>query len=116
MIGNFDGLGLLDLADTILLPSFREGLPRSLVESITAGKPAFSFPCEGVEDIYGKHSSHFVALENTATAMHSTIRVAWADPARTATAFSEVRSHVLKTFSPEAHLTGLRKLLDAQPG
>lgn len=114
MIGNFDGLGaLLDLADTILLPSFREGLPRSLVEAITAGKPAFSFPCEGVADIYGKHSDLFVSRENTASAMHATISAAWADPSRTAAAFSEVRSHVLETFSPQAHLARLRTLIGA---
>lgn len=113
MIGNFDGLGaLLELADTVLLPSFREGLPRSLVEAIIAGKPAFSFPCEGVEDIYGGHRNIFVSMENTATAMHASIRKAWDDPSRTSAAFSEVRSHVLQTFSPEAHLARLRALLE----
>lgn len=116
MIGNFDGLGaLLELADTILLPSFREGLPRSLVEAITVGKPAFSFPCEGVEDIYGKYSSSFVTTEKTAAAMHATVRTAWADPSRTAAAFSKVRAHVLETFSPEAHLSRLKELLGGCP-
>ena len=117
MIGNFDGLqALLERSDTVLLPSFREGLPRSLVESITAGKPAFSFPCEGVEDIYGEHLPVFVSKESTASSLHAVIRSAWANPAQTQSAFGEVRQNVLARFSAGAHLgriTSLLKGMDA---
>lgn len=114
MIGNFDGLqALFDRTDTVLLPSFREGLPRSLVESITANKPAFSFPCEGVEDIYGEHLPVFVSKESTAASLHATIRQAWDNPEQTDAGFAAVREKVLSRFSSAAHLARLKSLLGA---
>jgi glycosyltransferase involved in cell wall biosynthesis len=114
MIGNFDGLqALFDRADTVLLPSFREGLPRSLVESITAGKPAFSFPCEGVEDIYGERLTTFVSQESDAGSLYHTIRNAWRDPATTSAAFASVQKEVIAKFSPDAHLRRLKSLLES---
>jgi glycosyltransferase involved in cell wall biosynthesis len=114
MIGNFDGLAaLLERAHTVLLPSFREGLPRSLVEAITAGKPAFSFPCEGVEDIYGANRSRFVSDSSDADALLRTLRDAWADPEGAHQAFMDVRRGVLERFSLQAHLARLRDLLNA---
>jgi glycosyltransferase involved in cell wall biosynthesis len=112
MIGNFDGLpSLLERADTLLLPSFREGLPRSLVEAITAGKPAFAFPCEGVEDIYGEHLPMFVSAQSTAASLTDVIRHAWKNPDSTSAAYAEVREHVLRTFSPQEHARRIRSLL-----
>lgn len=112
MIGNFDGVAaLLRRADTLLLPSFREGLPRSLVESITVGVPAFSFPCEGVEDIYGVHQPRFVSTENTAESLFSTIHAAWSDRAAMDLSFAKVRGETLSRFSPEAHHARLLELL-----
>lgn len=112
MLGNFDDIrSLLERTDTVLLTSYREGLPRSLVESITAGKPAFAYPCEGVEDIYGPHLRTFVSENSTPPAFHQTIREAWENPVQTAAAFEEVRSHVLARFSPAAHLERMKSLL-----
>jgi glycosyltransferase involved in cell wall biosynthesis len=115
MIGNFDGLAaLLERAHTVLLPSFREGLPRSLVESIIAGKPAFSFPCEGVEDIFGDHLTTFVSQESTAPSLYQVIRHAWQNPSLSASTFDMVRAQVADRFSPAAHLQHLKSLLGAQ--
>ncbi|MBX3740915.1 MAG: glycosyltransferase family 4 protein [Akkermansiaceae bacterium] len=112
MIGNFEGLSsLLERADTLLLPSFREGLPRSLVEAVTAGKPAFAFPCEGVEDIYGGHLPTFVSAESTAASLTAVIRHAWENPESTSAAFAKVREHVLRQFSPQEHARRLLSLL-----
>lgn len=114
MIGNFDGLTtLLERAHTVLLPSFREGLPRSLVEAITAGKPAFSYPCEGVSDIFGNLRDTFVSGKSNADSLYQTIHNAWAAPDATAAAFTKVRASVLARFSPESHLTRLKSLLTA---
>lgn len=116
MIGNFDGIAsLLQRADTLLLPSFREGLPRSIVESITAGKPAFSYPCEGVEDIYGTQKPIFVSSVSKPDSLFSTIEKAWNHPEATRAAFDNVRSSVLSRFSPQAHLDRLTHLLSG-PG
>ena len=112
MIGNFDGLpSLLDRADTLLLPSFREGLPRSLVEAVTAGKPAFAFPCEGVEDIYEEHLPTFVSAESNAPSLTNVICRAWESPESTEAAFIKVREHVLRQFSPQEHARWILSLL-----
>jgi glycosyltransferase involved in cell wall biosynthesis len=114
MIGNFDGLSaLLNRAHTVLLPSFREGLPRSLVEAITAGKPAFSYPCEGVDDIFGNRRTSFVSETSNVQSLYQTIRRAWVAPSATDDAFNTVRASVLARFSPESHLTRLKSLLNA---
>jgi len=113
MIGNFDGVGaLLDRAHTLLLPSFREGLPRSLVESITAGRPAFSYPCEGVEDIYAGHLTDFVSRESTPGSLFGVIRDAWAAPDASAAAFHDVSGHVIRRFSPREHAAKITSLLN----
>ena len=114
IIGNFEGLAvLLDRAHTVLLPSFREGLPRSLVEAIISGKPAFSYPCEGVEDIYGVQRNRFVSASSDVDALTQVLRDAWADPAALDAAFTEVRRGVMERFSSQAHLARLRELLNA---
>lgn len=114
MIGNFDGItSLLQRAHILLLPSFREGLPRSLVEAITADKPAFSYPCEGVEDIYVDFRGTFVSTESTADSLYESIRRAWNSPEITGDAHAAVRQRALSLFSPQAHIGNLTSLLTA---
>ena len=52
---------LFELAGASLLTSKSEGLARVLIESFLCGKPGFSFPLDGLEDIYGEDASFFVA-------------------------------------------------------
>ena len=114
LIGNFDGVAtLLEKAYSVILPSFREGLPRSLVEAITAGVPAFSYPCEGVEDIFEEHLPVFVSGESTPESLSAVIRRAWECPERCSAEFAAVRHRVIRKFSPEAHSRNLRALLSA---
>ena len=51
---------LFDLADASVLTSKSEGLARVLIESFLCGKPGFSFPLDGLEDIYGEALPFFV--------------------------------------------------------
>jgi glycosyltransferase involved in cell wall biosynthesis len=113
MIGNFDGLAaLLDQAHAVLLTSLREGLPRSLVEAICAGKPAFSYPCEGVEDIYGRHLGRFVSASSEPGALAQILQNVWSKPSETSHAFAVVRQLAMERFSPHAHLRRLKMLLN----
>ena len=45
---------LFELADASIMTSKSEGLARVLIESFLCGKPGFSFPLGGLEDIYGE--------------------------------------------------------------
>jgi glycosyltransferase involved in cell wall biosynthesis len=112
MIGNFNGLQtLIDRAHMVLLTSFREGLPRSLVEAISAGKPAFTYPCEGVADIYGEQFARFVSPEFTPNSLHHKLQEALENPAEINLALCEIRERVKAQFSPAAHLARLKSLL-----
>ena len=114
LIGNFNGVAaLMKRAHTVLLPSLREGLPRSLVEGITEGKVAFSYPCEGVEDIFLSHRPRFSSKAPDADSLTHTILEAWAAPAETRCAFDAVQRSVLERFSPDAHRKRFLTLLNA---
>ena len=52
---------LFNFAEALILTSKSEGLARILIESFLCGKPAFSYPMDGLEDIYGKEIDRFVA-------------------------------------------------------
>jgi glycosyltransferase involved in cell wall biosynthesis len=54
---------LFDLADASVMTSKSEGLARVLIESFLCGKPGFSFPLEGLEDIYGDALPFFVPAQ-----------------------------------------------------
>lgn len=51
---------LFDLAEAFVMTSKSEGLARVLIESFLCGKPAFSLPQDGLEDIYGDALPFFV--------------------------------------------------------
>lgn len=52
-------------ATAVVLTSRREGLPRSLVEALLLGVPAYSYACEGVTDIFPENViARFVAADN----------------------------------------------------
>jgi glycosyltransferase involved in cell wall biosynthesis len=54
---------LFKLADASILTSSSEGLARVLIESFLCGKPAFSYPLDGLEDVYGDDARTFVAAQ-----------------------------------------------------
>jgi glycosyltransferase involved in cell wall biosynthesis len=51
---------LFELAEASIMTSKSEGLARVLIESFLCGTPGFSFPLEGLEDIYGDALPRFV--------------------------------------------------------
>lgn len=113
LLGNFDDIrSLFSRAHTVLLTSTREGLPRSLVESLLVPVPAFSYPCEGVGDIYGPDQPTFVSAASTPETLHQVIRKAWENPAATATAVESLHRRTIERFAPEAHLRRLTALLN----
>ncbi len=56
---------VLGFIDAVILTSRREGLPRSLIEALLAGVPAFSFTLDGLDEIYEEHFSMFVPGADT---------------------------------------------------
>jgi glycosyltransferase involved in cell wall biosynthesis len=111
-LGNFEDLrALFRHAHAVLLTSTREGLPRSLVESLLVPVAAFSYPCEGVDDIFGKYRATFVSSNPTPDSLYRTIRHALERPVETSAAVRELHRKTLARFSPKAHLERLNELL-----
>ncbi len=111
-LGNVDDLRtLLHHAHAVLLTSTREGLPRSLVESLLVPLPTFSYPCEGVEDIFGIHLKSFTSETSTPHSLYQVIRRAWSRPEETADAVRAVAANVERRFSRQAHFERLKSLL-----
>jgi glycosyltransferase involved in cell wall biosynthesis len=116
LLGNFEDIrSLFARSHSVLLPSFREGLPRSLVESIVSGTPAFSYPCEGVGDIYGAYLPEFVSPASIPESLTEVVLNAWKDQGRASEAFAAVRTDVVARFSSASHLAHLKSLLGARP-
>lgn len=55
---------LFELAEASIMTSRSEGLARVLIESFLCGKPAFSYPVEGIGDVYGSELDTFVTRES----------------------------------------------------
>ena len=64
---------LFKLADASVLTSRSEGLARVLIESLLCGTPAFSYPLEGLRDVYGDASSTFVATQRQPADLAATV-------------------------------------------
>jgi glycosyltransferase involved in cell wall biosynthesis len=70
---------LFDLADASVLTSKSEGLARVLVESLLCGTPAFSYPLDGLGDVYGDAAATYVAPHRQPEDLAATILAALSD-------------------------------------
>lgn len=103
---------VLEVAACALLTSRREGMPRSVIEALRLGKPAFSTRVEGVDEIFGDERPRFVAAPGApselAQLMLSTLEAIASD----GRFFAELRRRTDERFSDEAHLAALRAALE----
>jgi glycosyltransferase involved in cell wall biosynthesis len=70
---------LFELSEASIMTSKSEGLARVLIESFLCGKPAFSHPLEGIEDVYGNELAAFVSRESDPGDLAEKILTALAD-------------------------------------
>jgi glycosyltransferase involved in cell wall biosynthesis len=59
-VGNNDKPGLLSKVDTVLLPSYNEGLPVALLEAMAAGKVILSTRVGGIPDLITEHVNGYL--------------------------------------------------------
>ena len=70
---------LFELAEASIMTSRSEGLARVLIESFLCGRPAFSLPLEGIEDVYGDELAAFVTRHSDPGELAEKILSALAD-------------------------------------
>lgn len=110
--GQIDAIGnLIQRCEATLLTSLREGLPRSIIESFLLGKPCFSTPLTGLEEIYGDEQSHFVSRGQGAAALTPIILNAMNHPEQWRVITARVQKNVRTRFSAENHVLQLKAAL-----
>lgn len=102
---------LIQRCDASLLTSRREGLPRSIIESFLLGKPCFSTPLPGLDEIYGGPVNYFVSKEDNASALAMLICDALAKPDQLRQHTAIVQENVREKFAPENHWRQMRAAL-----
>jgi glycosyltransferase involved in cell wall biosynthesis len=100
---------LFQLADASILTSKSEGLARVLIESFLCGTPAFSYPLDGLVDVYGNESPSFVADRREPAALADKILAALANDGETRGRTAGLK-HMLETrHSVRSHVAALRQ-------
>ena len=103
----------LDDSDCIVLPSYREGLPRSLLEAAAMARPMIATDVPGCRDVVTNGESGFLcearSAESLASAMEAMLRLA---PGERAAMGSQARQRVEREFDQalvvDAYLRALR--------
>jgi glycosyltransferase involved in cell wall biosynthesis len=95
---------LFELADATIMTSRREGLARVLIESFLCAKPAFSFPLEGIEDVYGDKLGHYVPERPEPELLAEKIVAGLADPEMSRQRTEELRLMLEARHSPAGHV------------
>ncbi len=115
LLGHFNDITLVyAMAAAVLLTSTREGLPRCVVEGLLAGRPTFTYPCQGTSDIFAADARIFVSDRMTPDSMAKKIIDAWKDSAALREAVDDATARVCSQFSPEGYLAVLKQVLAAE--
>ena len=113
LAGNFNGIqALMDCSDIVILTSLREGLPRSLVEGIMAKKIVFSYPCDGVDDIFLNHRHLFVSESSTPESLFEKIAFYLSNKESFDNVLLDLFQNINHRFSSFSHIVQLKKLLN----
>lgn len=89
---------LFELAEASILTSRSEGLARVLIESFLCGKPAFAYPVEGLEDVYGENLPFYVSESRDSKNLAARIAAAYIDDAA-----HRERTRSLQTMLEQRH-------------
>lgn len=89
------------LADIFIMPSYREGFPRVIIEAMAMGLPIVTTDAGGTRDLLGPQQREFVAERDDAAAFASKLKALVADENKRLELSQENRREVLR-FSTEA--------------
>lgn len=98
-------------ADVVVLPSWREGLPRVVLEAGAAGRPVVTTDATGCRDSVVPGVTGLVVPVNNPEALAAAIRTLLEDPRRRAAMGSAAAEHVGARFSRAAVWDGTEELL-----
>jgi glycosyltransferase involved in cell wall biosynthesis len=97
----------LAAADVVVLPSYREGIPRVAMEAAAAGRPVVAYDVRGVREVLDPESGLLVPRGDT-TALARAVEGLLEDPARRVTLGRACQARVLERFSEDDVIARLR--------
>lgn len=112
--------GLMASADIVVLPSYREGIPRSLIEAAAAGLPIVATDAPGCREVVENGVNGFLVPARDSGALAAAIRKLVLDPALAARMGAAGRQRALDVFDERIVLTNTfaayRELVPAWQG
>jgi glycosyltransferase involved in cell wall biosynthesis len=97
----------LAAADVVVLPSYREGVPRVAMEAAAAGRPVVAYDVRGVREVLDPASGLLVPRGDT-VALARVVEGLLADPARRVALGAACQARVLERFSEDDVIERLR--------
>jgi len=97
----------LAAADIVVLPSYREGIPRAAMEAAASGRPVVAYEVRGVREVIEPGTGLLVPRGDVAS-LTAVVRALLEDPARCEELGEECRRHVRAAFNEEAVFERLR--------
>ncbi len=97
----------LAAADIVVLPSYREGIPRVAMEAAAAGRPVVAYDVRGVREVIDPASGLLVPRGDTAALANVVIELL-EDPDRRSKLGEACRDRVVEEFSEDAVIERLR--------
>ncbi len=114
-VGSVDDIRpYLAAADVVVLPSYREGIPRVAMEASMAGKPVVAYDIRGVREVVDPAWGLLVPrgdVRGLTTVVEELLR----DPERRATLGKACRERVTELFSEDDVITRLREIYARLP-
>ena len=101
---------LLAAADVFVLPTYREGLPRSIIEAMAAGRPVVCTDVGGVSDVVTSGVSGILVPYGDAQALATAIGQLLADPAARERLGNEARRAVYPRYDVSRLVTDITAL------
>jgi glycosyltransferase involved in cell wall biosynthesis len=105
----------LAAADVVVLPSYREGIPRVAMEAAAAGRPVVAYDVRGVREVIDPTSGLLVPRGDV-DALGAVVTGLLDDPVRRAAVGKACRERVLEGFSEGAVIARLRRVYRDLPG
>ena len=99
-------------ADVVVLPSYREGLPKSLLEGAAAGRPLIATDVPGCRDVTIDGRTGVLVEPRDAAALAAAMRTLADDPDRRRTLGDGARALVRERFASEIITGETRRLYD----
>ncbi|MBL4613894.1 MAG: glycosyltransferase family 4 protein [Magnetovibrio sp.] len=104
---------ILKQSHIAVLPSYREGIPRSLLEAAAVGRPMVAFDVPGCKDLIQNDKNGFLVPFQDATALANALEKLATDPDLRKRLGHQARLDVERTYSADAIRARIRDILIA---